>query len=98
MSNLYDPYSVVFTNDESVDLIRTFKETGDVAYRNQVIEGNLRLVLKIANEFGYNHRVSFDDLLQEGMLGLLSAIHHFDRMLYASYPVTSLCTDACWYP
>ena len=45
--------------------------------RNEFIEANLRLVVKIANRYRNRH-VSLSDLIQEGNLGLLRAVEKFD--------------------
>jgi len=47
------------------------------AKRNEFIEANLRLVVKIANRYRNRH-VSISDLIQEGNLGLLRAVEKFD--------------------
>ena len=45
--------------------------------RKALIEGNLRLVLKIANDF-IGRGLEFDDLVAEGNVGLVRAADHFD--------------------
>ena len=49
--------------------------------KNIIIEKNLKLVLKYANEYmkKYNtYGLTFDDLVQEGNIGLMNAIDNFD--------------------
>ena len=48
--------------------------------RNRMVEGNLRLVVSIAQKFR-NRGVAFSDLIQEGNLGLLRALERFDFKL-----------------
>ncbi|MBR7105245.1 MAG: sigma-70 family RNA polymerase sigma factor [Lentisphaeria bacterium] len=48
--------------------------------RNRMIEAHLRLVVSIAKTFR-NRGVLFNDLIQEGNLGLLRALKRFDFML-----------------
>lgn len=50
---------------------------GDVAAREAMIVANLRLVVKIARRY-LNRGVPFLDLIEEGNLGLMSAIEKFD--------------------
>jgi RNA polymerase nonessential primary-like sigma factor len=50
---------------------------GDVSAREKMIEGNLRLVVKIARK--YLHRgIPMNDLIEEGNLGLIHAVEKFD--------------------
>jgi len=45
--------------------------------RNEFVEANLRLVVKIANRYR-NQSVALSDLIQEGNLGLIRAVEKFD--------------------
>lgn len=62
--------------DEEVDLTRRIRG-GDERARERMIEANLRLVVSIARH--YNCRgMSFEDVVQEGILGLMAAVNKFD--------------------
>ncbi|ABS77438.1 RNA polymerase sigma factor RpoS [Coxiella burnetii] len=50
---------------------------GDPKARKQMIEANLRLVVKIARHY-VNRGLPFLDLIEEGNLGLMSAVEKFD--------------------
>ena len=66
----------VLKNDEMVALLRRTK-AGDTAAREQLICGNLRLVLSVLQKFqGRGENV--DDLFQVGCIGLIKAIDNFD--------------------
>lgn len=52
-------------------------QKGDIKARNQLIEKNLRMVIKIASNY-LGNGLSFLDLIAEGNLGLLHAINKFD--------------------
>ena len=66
----------VLTFKEMNELFEKYKN-GDVEARNDLVEGNLKLVLSILKRF--QHRVeNMDDLFQVGCIGLLKAIDHFD--------------------
>lgn len=64
-------------------------QAGDEASRNQIILGNLKLVLSIVNKF--TKRVdNLDDLFQIGTIGLIKAIDNFDlkqEVRFSTYAV-----------
>ncbi|MBI5507882.1 MAG: RNA polymerase factor sigma-32 [Deltaproteobacteria bacterium] len=67
----------LLTAEEERQLARKYVETQDSKYAQQLVQGNLRFVLRIAQEFrGYG--VPFLDLVQEGNLGLMVAVKRFD--------------------
>lgn len=66
----------VLKNEEMMALLRRTKE-GDRTAREQLICGNLRLVLSVIQRFlGRGENV--DDLFQVGCIGLIKAIDNFD--------------------
>lgn len=66
----------VLKNEETMALLRRTKE-GDLAARQQLIEGNLRLVLSVIQKFS-SRGENVDDLFQVGCVGLIKAIDNFD--------------------
>lgn len=69
----------VLTREEEVELFEIYngndlEKKKDA--RKKLINSNLRLVVSIASK--YNYRLPFDDLVQEGNIGLMEAIDHFD--------------------
>lgn len=69
----------VLKNEETVELLRRTKE-GDRAAREELISGNLRLVLSVIQKFT-NRGENIDDLFQIGCIGLIKAIDNFDITL-----------------
>ena len=66
----------VLKNDEMMALLRRSR-AGDKAAREQLICGNVRLVLSVIQRFlGRGENV--DDLFQVGCIGLIKAIDRFD--------------------
>lgn len=66
----------VLTNDETKELLRKMRD-GDPFARDDLVNGNLKLVLSILKRF--NHRnENMDDLFQVGCIGLVKAIDNFD--------------------
>ncbi|MCY1713205.1 RNA polymerase sporulation sigma factor SigG [Caproiciproducens galactitolivorans] len=66
----------VLTEKEKMELLRRVKE-GDTKAREDLINGNLRLVLSVIQRFT-NRGENLDDLFQVGCIGLIKAIDHFD--------------------
>ena len=66
----------VLRSDETARLLRRTKE-GDLKAREELIEGNLRLVLSVIQKFA-GRGENADDLFQVGCVGLIKAIDNFD--------------------
>ena len=66
----------LLTHQEEIDLSKRAKK-GDEAARNRLIEKNLRLVVSIAKK-SRGRGLSFEDLIQEGNIGLMKAVGKFD--------------------
>lgn len=66
----------VLKSDEMRELLIK-SHNGDKSAREQLIAGNLRLVLSVIQRFG-NRGENPDDLFQVGCIGLIKAIDHFD--------------------
>src|SRR3954451_20864378 len=66
----------LLTHDEEIDLSKGAKR-GDKKARQKLIEKNLRLVVSVAKKYrGYG--VPFEDLIQEGNIGLMKAVDKYD--------------------
>ena len=66
----------VLKSDETRELLIK-SHNWDKAAREELISGNLRLVLSVIQRFG-NRGENPDDLFQVGCIGLMKAIDHFD--------------------
>lgn len=66
----------VLSHEETKELFIKMKE-GDPFARDELIEGNLKLVLSILKRFN-NRGENMDDLFQVGCIGLVKAIDNFD--------------------
>ena len=66
----------VLKSEETMELLRRTKE-GDMAARQKLIEGNLRLVLSVIQRFDRRGE-NVDDLFQVGCSGLSKAIDNFN--------------------
>ncbi|MDQ3892818.1 MAG: RNA polymerase sigma factor RpoD/SigA, partial [Actinomycetota bacterium] len=66
----------LLTHPEEIDLSKRAK-VGDKKARQKLIEKNLRLVVSVAKKYrGYG--LPFEDLIQEGNIGLMKAVEKFD--------------------
>ncbi len=84
----------LLTPDEEKELTTKFAETGDPEIAYRLVSANLRLVIKIAMEYRtFTSQVL--DLIQEGNIGLVKAVQHFDPVKgvrlshYAQYWIRS---------
>ena len=78
----------ILSDEEKRILLKKTKE-GDAEARQELIYGNLRLVLSIIQRFS-NRRESLDDLFQVGCIGLMKAIDNFNTELdvkFSTYAV-----------
>lgn len=76
------------SDDEKKELLLKSK-AGDSEARNELIDGNLRLVLSIVQRFS-NRKENVDDLFQVGCVGLIKAVDNFNTDLdvkFSTYAV-----------
>jgi len=78
----------VLSNEKMIELFKKYKE-GDLLAKEELINGNLKLVLSILRK--YNNRTdNMDDLFQIGCIGLIKAIDNFDLVFdvkFSTYAV-----------
>ena len=78
----------VLSNEEMIELFKRY-QSGDKLAKDDLINGNLKLVLSILRK--YNNRVeNMDDLFQVGCVGLIKAIDNFDLshgVMFSTYAV-----------
>jgi len=78
----------VLKEAEKMELLRRIKE-GDKSAREELINGNLRLILSVIQRFT-NRGENLDDLFQVGSIGLMKAIDNFDvnqNVRFSTYAV-----------
>lgn len=65
---------------EQLSLVKKWQDEKDRSSLDRLVYSNLRVVSKEAWKFSYrNKKISYEDLIQEGVLGLLRAADKFDR-------------------
>lgn len=67
----------LLTREEEHQLAVLYHETGNVDAAKKLVTSNLRLVVKIAYEYKRAYK-NMMDLVQEGNIGLMQAVKHFD--------------------
>lgn len=64
--------------DKNIQLLRKYKETKDIEIRNKIIVYNLKLIAKYANYYSRISSLEYEDLINEGVIGIIEAIEKFD--------------------
>ncbi len=88
----------VLTNKEMTELFKKMQE-GDPFAREDLVNGNLKLVLSILKRFT-NRCDNMDDLFQVGCVGLLKAIDNFDlshEVRFSTYAVPMILGEVRRY-
>ena len=88
----------VLSQKEMEQLLRRSRD-GDDAARQELIEGNLRLVLSVIQRFS-GRGESADDLFQVGCIGLIKAISNFDpdkQVRFSTYGVPMIAGEVRRY-
>ena len=67
----------LLTSEEELDIARRMSE-GDDSARLRLNQANLRLVVHIAKRYVGRTSLQFQDLIQEGNIGLMKAVEKFD--------------------
>ena len=70
----------VLSSEEMEELFKKLNE-GDTSAREQLVNGNLKLVLSILKRFNKKDE-NMDDLFQVGCIGLLKAIDNFQLIVF----------------
>lgn len=68
--------AALLTPEEEIELAILARE-GDVEAKQKLVEANMRLVMNIAKHYR-NALVPFEDLVQEGAIGLMNAVERYD--------------------
>ncbi len=88
----------VLTNKEMEELFKKY-QNGDLQAKEQLVNGNLKLVLSILKK--YNNRTdNMDDLFQIGCIGLIKAVDNFDlshEVKFSTYAVPMILGEVKRY-
>ena len=78
----------VLKNKETIELFKKYKR-GSIDAKNEIINGNLKLVLSIINKYN-NGKYDMNDLFQIGCVGLIKAVDNFSleyNVQFSTYAV-----------
>ena len=78
-NKMFDKFELMDSKD-IVELVKQYKETRDELLLNKILEQQYKLVMKMARKYYKSGEITyeFDDLIQEGMIGVIHAIEKFD--------------------
>lgn len=76
-TSLASKYEVLTKEEERVLIALAQQSPPDASAWNKLIRHNLKLVISIAKKY-INQGLSFEDLIQEGTIGLVKSIEKFD--------------------
>ena len=82
---------VVLKNEKTMELLAKVRE-GDMKARDELVCGNLRLILSVVQRFS-GRGEPMDDLFQVGCIGLMKAIDNFDLtqgVRFSTYAVPTI--------
>lgn len=88
----------VLKEAEKMELLKAL-QAGDTSARDQLVNGNLRLVLSVIQRFT-NRGENLDDLFQVGVIGLMKAIDNFDitqNVRFSTYAVPMIIGEVRRY-
>lgn len=64
--------------EEENELLKQYHENGNMEARENLIKANMRLVASIAKKYEGQSQLTYMDLVQEGSIGLMTAIDKFE--------------------
>ena len=70
--------------DKCIELLKEYKK-GNIALKETIVLGNLKLVLSVVKKVNYNNNIDLDDLFQVGCIGLIKSIDNFNTELNVAF-------------
>ena len=70
----------IYSAKEQIEFFKKWKYSGCKRSYDKLISSNIRAVMKEAHKVAkYNQNLEIEDLIQEGLLGLVTAAEKFDE-------------------
>ena len=74
----------ILNKERCIQLIKEYKN-GNKAVKDEIVMGNLKLVLTVIKKVNYSYNVDPDDLFQIGCIGLIKSIDNFNTSLNVAF-------------
>lgn len=74
----------ILNKERCIELIKEYKN-GNKAVKDEIVMGNLKLVLTVIKKVNYSYNVDPDDLFQIGCIGLIKSIDNFNTSLNVAF-------------
>jgi RNA polymerase sigma factor (sigma-70 family) len=81
------PEFTAIPDADTKDLLKDYKNNGNLAARNTIIENNIRMVHHIVSKMSLNGSVDTHDLVQTGIMGMIQAIENWQTDSNAKFSV-----------
>ena len=72
------------SKNETIFLLKEYKK-GNLNVKDEIILGNLKLVLSVVKKINYSNNIDPDDLFQVGCIGLIKSIDNFNIDLNVAF-------------
>lgn len=74
---LHDTGTKVMSHPDALLTLQAYRNTGDITHRNNIVKGNIMLIVWLARRLLKNE-VRVDDLIQEGIIGFMQGVDKYD--------------------
>lgn len=83
-------------NEEAMELFLKYKQTGELKYRDQIVNGHLKLMLYLAIKY-WQPGFLVSDLLQEAVIGFMIGIDKYNNEKYSEFGKAKLSSYCFFY-
>ena len=83
-------------NEEAMELFKLYKSTGELKYRDKIVEGYMKLMLYVAIKY-WQPGFLVSDLLQEAVMGFMLGIDKYNNQKYSEFGKAKLSSYCFFY-
>ena len=83
-------------NEEAMELFKLYKSTGELKYRDKIVEGYMKLMLYVAIKY-WQPGFLVSDLLQEAVMGFMLGIDKYNNEKYSEFGKAKLSSYCFFY-